>query len=52
MEKESFQLRIFQNNKKPHKQKTAKQIPDTCPHKHRPEKKNKFSTHVVSGKKN
>ena len=42
MEKESFRLRIFQNKKKPHKQKTAKQIPGTCPHKHRPEKNQIF----------
>ena len=40
MEKESFSLIIFPHNEKTHKQKTAKQISNTCPHKHRPEKTN------------
>ena len=40
MEKESFWLRIFLRNKKPHKQKTEKQISNTCPHKQKPEKTN------------
>ena len=40
METEIFWLRIFPHDKKPHKQKTEKQIPDTCPHKQKPEKTN------------